>query len=154
MVLKLTSSVIYSMLNVVTTKAYIPLQRKIPGVGGWHWAMPPTPEFCVGDTNMLVSWSQRICISPDANPRSQSVEYRWRWAFWCWPCIFHVYFMYISCCLCIIFRVGYAKISRRKGSFQWNMGLKLHRHIRSSFSLASSMPSRTESNSMLSPNFH
>ena len=31
--------------------------------------------------------------------------------------------MYISCCLCIIFRVGYAKISRRKGRFQWNMGL-------------------------------
>ena len=30
--------------------------------------------------------------------------------------------MYISCCLCIIFRVGYAKISRRKGRFQWNMG--------------------------------
>ena len=28
----------------------------------------------------------------------------------------HVHFMYISCCLCIIFRVGYAKIS------QWNMG--------------------------------
>ena len=40
-------------------KAYIPLQRKIPGVGGWRWAMPPKPEFCVGDTNMLVSWSQR-----------------------------------------------------------------------------------------------
>ena len=34
----------------------------------------------------------------------------------------HVYFMYISCCLCIIFRVGYAKISQHKGSFQWNMG--------------------------------
>ena len=35
----------------------------------------------------------------------------------------HVHFMYISCCLCIIFRVGYAKISRRRGEFQWNMGL-------------------------------
>ena len=23
------------------TKAYIPLRRKIPGVRGWHWAMPP-----------------------------------------------------------------------------------------------------------------
>ena len=39
-------------------------------------------------------------------------------------CIFHVYFMYISCCLCIIFPVGYAKISRRKGRFQWNMGFR------------------------------
>ena len=37
----------------------------------------------------------------------------------------HVHFMYISCCLCIIFRVGYAKISRRRGEFQWNMGLRL-----------------------------
>ena len=35
----------------------------------------------------------------------------------------HVHFMYISCCLCIIFRVGYVKISRRRGKFQWNMGL-------------------------------
>ena len=32
--------------------------------------------------------------------------------------------MYISCCLCIIFRVGYAKISRRRGKFQWNIGLR------------------------------
>ena len=37
------------------SKAYIPPERKIPGVGGWRWALPPTPEFCVGDTNMLVS---------------------------------------------------------------------------------------------------
>ena len=22
--------------------------------GAWRWAVPPTPEFCVGDTNMLV----------------------------------------------------------------------------------------------------
>ena len=63
-------------------------------------------------------------VSPDANPRRQSVEYRWRWVLWCWPCIFHVYFMYILCYLCIIFRVGYAKISQRKGSFQWNMAFK------------------------------
>ena len=43
----------------------------------------------------------------------------------------HVYFMYNSCCLCIIFRVGYANISRRKGIFQWNMGLKpiFHRKL-------------------------
>ena len=63
-------------------KAYIPLQRKIPGVGGWRWAMPPTPEFCMGDTNMLVYFgvtpdaNPKICVTPDANPRRQSVEYR------------------------------------------------------------------------------
>ena len=26
----------------------------------------------------------KICVTPDANPRRQSVEYRWRWAFWRW----------------------------------------------------------------------
>ena len=98
--------------------------------------MPPTPEFCVGDTNMLVSKicvtqrqtpdaKPKICVSPNAKPRRQSVEYRWRWVFWHWPCIFHVYFMYISCCLCTFFRVGNAKISRRQGRFQWNTGLTL-----------------------------
>ena len=44
-------------------KVYIPLRRKIPGVGGWRWAMPPTPEFCVGDTNMLVYFG----VTPDAS---------------------------------------------------------------------------------------
>ena len=34
--------------------AYIPLRRKIPGVGGLRWALPPSPELCVGDTNMSV----------------------------------------------------------------------------------------------------
>ena len=33
----------------------------------------------------------KICVNPDANPRHQSVEYRWRWVFWRWPCRFHVY---------------------------------------------------------------
>ena len=42
-----------------TPKAYIPLLRKIHGVGGWLWTIPLTPEFCVWVTNMLVSWSQR-----------------------------------------------------------------------------------------------
>ena len=28
-------------------KAYIPPERKIPGVGGWRWAVHPTPVFCV-----------------------------------------------------------------------------------------------------------
>ena len=50
-------------------------------------------------------------------------------------CIFHVYFMYIPSCLCIIFCVGYAKISRCKGRFQWNMGFRFS----SGGDLASSM---------------
>ena len=45
---------LYKKCNFQKPKAYIPLRRKIPGVGAWRWAMPQTPEFCVGDTNMLV----------------------------------------------------------------------------------------------------
>ena len=38
--------------NLVTKQkkksiAYIPPERKVPGVGGWRWAVHPTPEFCV-----------------------------------------------------------------------------------------------------------
>ena len=35
----------------------------------------------------------KICVSPNAKPRRHSVEYRWRWVFWRWPCTFHVHFM-------------------------------------------------------------
>ena len=44
----------YDGLGKGEIKAYIPLRRKIPGIGGWRWVMPPMPEFCVGETKMLV----------------------------------------------------------------------------------------------------
>ena len=37
------------------------------GVGGIAQRQPPTPEFCVGDTNMLVSWSQRKPFNSSPN---------------------------------------------------------------------------------------
>ena len=60
----------------------------------------------------------KVCVTPDAS----------QWNIGGVGCsgVGHVYFMYISCCLCIIFRVGYAKIGRRKPSSQWNMGLCLN----------------------------
>ena len=91
-----------------------------------------TPKY----TNMLVYFGvtpdarPKICVTPDANPRRQSVEYRWRWVFWRWPCTFHVHFMYISRCLCTFFRVGNAKISQRKGRFQWNTGFNLSKTLK------------------------
>ena len=38
----------------------------------------------------------KICVSPDAKPRRQSVEYSWRWV----PTQMLVLAMYISCFLC------------------------------------------------------
>ena len=80
--------------------------------------------FALGNAHFL-RFTRRVlpdAFYPTRFIRRQSVEYRWRWVFWPWPCIFHVYFMYISCCLCTFFRVGNAKNSRRKGRFQWNTG--------------------------------
>ena len=43
----------------------------------------------------------KICVTPDANPRRQSVEYRWRWVrnaiFSRWPCTFHVVYVNFIC---------------------------------------------------------
>ena len=43
-----------------THKDYISQRRKIPAVGGWRWAMPPTPEFCLGAN------AKPFCVLPDA----------------------------------------------------------------------------------------
>ena len=95
--------------------------------------MPPTPEFCVGDTNMLVYFgvtpdaNPKICVTPDANPRRQSVEYRWRWAFWHWgwrwACQFHVVYVNFIC-------VGHPRQTR----FSVEYGLKLY--IRQNYSVS------------------
>ena len=83
-------------------------------VGSLLWLRPPTPQFRVWDTNMLVSKNAKICVTPNANakifvtpnanPQSKQVEYRWRLVpnmrGWRWPSRFHV--------VCLIFgRVGY-----------------------------------------------
>ena len=100
-----------------TCKAYIPLRRKIPGFGGWRWAMPPTPEFCVGDTNMLVSWSQHKPLNL-RNPQRQTLKFAFppkpnpnasQWNIGCVGfqtqifCVGHVHFIF---CVSISFALG------------------------------------------------
>ena len=55
-------------------KAYIPPEHKIHGVGGWRWTMPPTPGFCVWDTNMLVSKIWKFAF-PDAKPPTPNLKF-------------------------------------------------------------------------------
>ena len=42
-----------------------------------------------------------ICVTPNANPRRQSVEYRWRWVpnanFLRWPCTFQFFGVHFIC---------------------------------------------------------
>ena len=103
-----------------TNKAYIPLQRKIPGVGGWRWAMPSTPGFCIGNTNMLERTQPdakpKICVLLDTKPKRKPVEYRLRLVPMQNSGVGHVHFMFF---VLISFALG----SQRKQKFQWNMGL-------------------------------
>ena len=51
----------------------------------WYILALPNAKICV-----TPDAKPKICVTPDANPRHQSVEYRWRWAFWRWACTFQV----------------------------------------------------------------
>ena len=94
--------------------------------------MPPTPAFCVTQRKKiptcwyLLRWvpqifrvlpdaKPKICVGPDANPRRQSVEYRWRWVPGVgslrWACTFHVFVL-----------ISFASGSQREPLFRWNMG--------------------------------
>ena len=90
------------ILIIVVFHVKLPLRRKTICVGSSCWLRPPTPQFCIGDTNMVVSKSvnANICITPNANPQCNQVEYRWRWVpnakFSHWPFRFHVVFASFS----------------------------------------------------------
>ena len=49
-------------------------------------ALPPTP---------IPNANPKICVTPDANPRRQSVEYRWRWVPTQNAGVGHVYFIFL-----------------------------------------------------------
>ena len=62
-------------------KAYIPPERKIPGVGGWRWAMHPRPEFCVTQRKIYkhigifcISWCKFFAL-PDAKPPTPNLKF-------------------------------------------------------------------------------
>ena len=67
----------------------------------WRWLSPPTPLFCVGDTNMLVSENAKIGVSPDVKPQHLPVEYRLRWVPGVgslrWACTFHIFCVDFIC---------------------------------------------------------
>ena len=72
-------------------------------------ALPPTP---IPDAN------PKICVTPDAKPRRQSVEYSWRWVPTQNAGVGHVYFFFFCVdfiCVC----------TQREPNFRWNMGLSI-----------------------------
>ena len=92
-------------------KAYIPLRRKILASGVGVGQLPRRQTFALGIPTCwyllalppmpIPDANPKICVTPDANPRCQSVEYRWRWAFWRWAwhwaCTFHVVYVNFIC---------------------------------------------------------
>ena len=86
-------------LDLRWCKAYIPLRRKTIRLRYWRWLGPPTPQFCVTYTNMLVSKNEKTLDAnfalPKTKPKRKSVEYRLHWVpnvnFSRWPCTFHFF---------------------------------------------------------------
>ena len=111
------------------TKAYIPLQRKTICVGSSHWLRPPTTQFRVGDTNMLVFKMLKFALPPTRTlkfalpPTPTPNACRWNIGGVGSPTrgagIVHVHFMFF---VLISFALG----SQHKLSFQWNMGLRFN----------------------------
>ena len=106
------------------TKAYISMRRKTLRVVVWRWVTPPTREFCIRYTNMLVSRNvktpdakPKICVTPTQNPNAS------QWNIGCVGYqtqhfrVGHVHFMFFVL-------ISFAFVSQRKPSFQWNMGLR------------------------------
>ena len=93
---------------------YIPLRRKTIHVGPLHWAISPMREFCIRDTNMLVSKTTKICVTPNVNAKicitPKQTQYANRWN------IGGVF-------------VPNAKFSQCEGGFQWNMHFTIERHF-------------------------
>ena len=75
-------------LNLCSTVVYFALgDAKV-----WRWGSEPTPGPNATllrhlTQNIPTCWyilalpNAKICVTPDANPRRQTVEYKWHWAF-------------------------------------------------------------------------
>ena len=116
---------------LVIVKAYIPLRRKTIRVGSWRWLGPPTPQFCVTYTNMLVSKNAKICVPPDANlkfalpPTPTPNASQWNIG-----CVGSPMQDFRICNVHFIFGViSFAFGGQRKPSCQWNMGLRVKRSL-------------------------
>ena len=79
----------------------------------WYILALPNAKICVTPTPNL-----KFALPPTPTPDAS----QWNIVGVGSSGVGHVHFMYISCCLCIIFSIGHARISQCKPSFQWNMG--------------------------------
>ena len=101
------------------------MQHKIPRVGGLRWAIPPTQEFCVGYTNMLVSETLKLALPATPNlkfallqtptPNVSSLNMGCVGSWTQRAGIGHVDFM-----LFVFF--SFALVTQHEPSFQWNVG--------------------------------
>ena len=79
------------------SRAYISLRRKTIQVGSCHRLRPPTPQFRIGDTNMLESKNakigvtpkakQTICVTPNVKPHFMFVLISFVLVTQCQPCL-------------------------------------------------------------------
>ena len=117
--------------RVRSTKAYIPPERKIPGVGGWRLAMPPTPDFCVTQRKIYqhvgIFWRYprrqsptpilKFALSPMPNPDASQWNIGGVGLSGVGAGVGHVHFM-------LFMSFSFASGTQRKLVFQWNMGFR------------------------------
>ena len=111
------------------TKAYIPPERKIPGVGGWHWAIHPTPDFCVTQRKIYqhvgIFWRYprrqsptpilKFALPPTPTPDASQWNIGGVRLSGVGAGVGHVHFM-------LFMSISFASGTQRKPVFWWNMG--------------------------------
>ena len=91
------------------------------GVGGWRWAIAPTPDFCVGIPTCWYLLALPPTPIPDANPKICVTPEASQWNIGgvgpsgVGAGVGHVHFM-------LFMSISFASGTQRKLIFQWNMG--------------------------------
>ena len=90
-------------------------------VGSSRWLRPPTPQFGIGDTSMLVSKNAKICITPTPTPNASRLNIGGVGSPTKKSIVGHVDFMLFV----HHFLPWLVKISQHKRRFRWNTGFRL-----------------------------
>ena len=110
----------YSTLHMYCHKKHsdkpiLHCDTKTTGIGASRLVTPPMRQFFITYTNMLVFKNDKTCVTPNAKPQRESVEYRLRWVSNAkclhWPFRFYVVYP-------VFFTLGI----QREPCTQWNTG--------------------------------
>ena len=104
-------------LRILKTIAYIPLRRKIPGVGGWRWVDASILHWRYQHVGIFWRYlTLKFALAPTPTPDASQWNIGGVGPSGFGADVGHVHFMFFVL-------ISFAFCSQRKPSFQWNMGL-------------------------------